>query len=110
MKMECCRERHRRHKIVRRHGLILPNRTRSWLAKYNKALSLKNAGDNKMHSGRFIAFMQLSTGIGFDRIVEGLQYEHDLRKFILKLVFHLKLKRMQRFTIPKLIQTIFYTF
>lgn len=39
-----------------------------------------------MHSGRFVAFMQLLTGIGFDRIVEGLQYEHDLRKFILKLV------------------------
>lgn len=81
------RERHRRHKIVRRHGLILPNRTRSWLAKYNKALSVKNAGGSRMHSGRFVAFMQLLTGIGFDRIVEGLQYEHDLRKFILKLVF-----------------------
>lgn len=82
-----CRERHRRHQIVRQHGLILPNRTRSWLAKYNKALSLKNGGER--HSGRFIAFMQLLTGIGFDRIVEGLQYELDLRKFILKLVCHL---------------------
>lgn len=80
------RERHRRHKIVRRHGLILPNRTRSWLAKYNKALCVKNVSENRMHSGRFVAFMQLQTSIGFDRMVEGLQYEHDLRKFILKLV------------------------
>lgn len=82
-----CRERHRRHKIVRRHGLILPNRTRSWLAKYTKALSVKHGTENRMHTGRFVAFMQLLTGIEFDRIVEGLQYEVDLRKFILKLVF-----------------------
>lgn len=81
------RERHRRHKIVRRHGLILPNRTRSWLAKYTKALSVKNATESRMHTGRFVAFMQLLSGIEFDRIVEGLQYEVDLRKFILKLVF-----------------------
>lgn len=81
------RERHRRHKIVRRHGLILPNRTRSWLAKYTKALSVKNGTENRMHTGRFVAFMQLLTGIEFDRIVEGLQYEVDLRKFLLKLVY-----------------------
>lgn len=40
-----------------------------------------------MHTGRFVAFMQLLTGTEFDRIVEGLQYEVDLRKFIIKLVY-----------------------
>lgn len=94
------RERHRRHKIVRRHGLILPNRTRSWLAKYTKALSLKNATESRMHTGRFVAFMQLLTGIEFDRIVEGLQYEVDLRKFILKLVFDRFHTYISSFTAP----------
>lgn len=49
---------------------------------------MKNATESRMHTGRFVAFMQLLTGIEFDRIVEGLQYEVDLRKFILKLVSH----------------------
>lgn len=76
-----CRERHRRSKIVRAHGLILPNRTKSWLAKYSKSTNLKKG------SGRFIALMQLTTGLAFDRIIEGLQYEYDLRKFMNKLVY-----------------------
>ncbi|XP_031630871.1 transcriptional adapter 2A isoform X1 [Contarinia nasturtii] len=79
------RERHRRHKIVRQHGLILPNRTKSWLSKYTKAMNLKKSTDNQLHSGKFVAFMQLTSGIGFDRIVESLQYEYDLRKFLSKL-------------------------
>lgn len=86
--MDLFRERKRRQNIVRRHGLIIPNRTRSWLARYSNALGIKNPNDNRSYTGRFIAFMQLSTGIGFDRIVESLQYEFDLRKFILKLVAH----------------------
>lgn len=73
---------------MREHGLILPNRTRSWLAKYNDALWLKKqpTGTNHPTNGRFVAFMQLTSGIAFDRVVEGLQYEQDLRKFIAKLV------------------------
>lgn len=86
------RERHRRHKIVHTHGLILPNRTKSWLAKYNKATSLKKCHDNNLNSGRFVALMQLTTGLAFDRIVEGLQYEYDLRKYLNKLVFQVVLQ------------------
>lgn len=80
-----CRERQRRYRIMRQHGLILPNRTRSWLAKYTEALRMQN-GSSSTNTGRFIAFMQLTTGIAFDKLIEGLQYEHDLRKFIIKLV------------------------
>lgn len=65
---------------------MIPNRTRCWLAKYNKALGVKSSSDGKTRSGRFVAFMQLLDGTGFDRVVESLQYEHDLRKFVLKLV------------------------
>ena len=80
------RERSRRNRVVRAHGLILANRTKSWLAKYSKAIGMKKCHENSLHSGRFIALMQLTTGLAFDCIVEGLQYEYDLRKFLNKLV------------------------
>lgn len=70
---------------MREHGLILPNHTRSWFAKYSEALNLKNS--KHTGSGRFLAFIQLCGGIEFDKIVEGMQYEHDLRKFLFKFVF-----------------------
>lgn len=71
---------------MREHGLILPNHTRSWFAKYIEAVELKNG--KQTGNGRFLAFMQLTKGMEFDKIVEGLQYEHDLRKFMFKLVFY----------------------
>lgn len=76
------RERQRRHKIVREHGLIIPNRIKSWLAKCNRIIYQNRS----QKSGKFVALMQLTTGICFDRIVEGLQYENDLKKFLHKLV------------------------
>lgn len=76
-------ERHRRYKIIREHGLIVPNRLRSWLAKYNEAINLKNS-DKQTSTGRFIAFMQLTCGLKFDGLVEGLQYQNDLHKFLLR--------------------------
>lgn len=69
---------------MREHGLILPNRTRSWLAKYSDALGIQNG--KQVSVGRFLAFMQLTSAISFDKIVERLQYKHDLKKFIFKLV------------------------
>lgn len=98
------RERHRRHKIVHTHGLILPNRTKSWLAKYNKATGLKKCHDNNLNSGRFVALMQLTTGLAFDRIVEGLQYEYDLRKYLSKLVFQVVLQFSPHFQFKALFQ------
>lgn len=69
---------------MREHGLIMPNRTRSWLAKYSDALGVSSG---KGTAGRLVAFMQLTEGISFDKMLEGIQYEHDLRKFLLKSVF-----------------------
>lgn len=68
---------------MREHGLIAPNRLRSWLAKYNEALNLKK-NDKQTSTGRFIAFLQLTSGLKFDAIVEGLQYQQDLHKFLLR--------------------------
>lgn len=64
----------------------MPNRTKSWMTKYKKAIDLKKSNENRTQAGRFAAFMQLSTGVDFDRILEGLQYELDLKKFLLKFV------------------------
>lgn len=79
---------------MREHGLIMPNRTKSWLAKYNDALRPKNPTGKYSSAGRFVAFMQINNAITFDRIVEGLQYEHDLRKFLLKLVFSINFNKI----------------
>lgn len=74
---------------MREHGLIMPNRTKSWLSKYNGAIRMK-LSNNKASAGRFIAFMQISNAIGFDSILEGLQLEYDLRRFYTKYVFYSK--------------------
>ena len=76
------RERHRRYQIMREHGLLLPQHTRSWLAKHQEALGLQNG--KQVTAGRFLACMQLTTGISFDKVIEGLQYENDLKKYIFK--------------------------
>lgn len=68
---------------MREHGLIVPHRLRSWLAKYNEALNLKRS-DKQTSTGRFIAFMQLTSGLKFDSLIEGLQYQQDLYKFLLR--------------------------
>lgn len=78
------RERQRRYRIMREHGLLLPNHTRSWMGKVADAMCIQNGKSTT--SGRFVAFMQLTTGLAFDRVVEARQYEHDLRKFIFKWV------------------------
>lgn len=67
---------------MREHGLLIPNHTRSWMGKVADALGLQNGKSTT--TGRFIAFMQLTTGLAFDKVVEARQYEHDLRKFIFK--------------------------
>lgn len=78
------RERHRRHRVIREHGLILPARMRSWLAKYNESLNPKLKNDRQTSTGRLISLMQLCSGVSFDRIAEGLQYRNDLQIFLLK--------------------------
>lgn len=85
--LNICRERRRRYKVIKEHGLLVANRTLSWLSKYSDALGCNQNSNGKTNtSGRFIAFMQLMTGVGFDSIVEGLQYAHDLKKYVFRWV------------------------
>lgn len=86
-------ERQRRYRIMREHGLLLPNHTRSWMGKVSDALCLQNGKPTT--AGRFIASMQLTTGLAFDKCVEARQYEHDLRKFIFKWVFRFTISIIQ---------------
>ncbi|KAG4075513.1 hypothetical protein HA402_003338 [Bradysia odoriphaga] len=80
------RERRRRYKIIKEHGLLVANRTLSWLSKYSEALGSNQSSNGKTNtSGRFIAFMQLMSGVDFDSIVEALQYAHDLKKYVFRL-------------------------
>lgn len=78
------RERHRRYRIMREHGLLLPNHTQSWMGKVSEALCLQNGQSTT--TGRFMALMQLTTAIAFDKVVEARQYQEDLKKFIFKWV------------------------
>lgn len=71
---------------MKEHGLLVASRTLSWLSKHSEALgcSQSQGGKTINTTGRFIAMMQLTTGIAFDSIVEAMQYAHDLKKYIFR--------------------------
>ncbi|EDW83305.1 uncharacterized protein Dwil_GK22782, isoform A [Drosophila willistoni] len=66
------RERQRRYSVMRDHGLIMPNRTVSWISKYVGAFP------NDTSCMRFLSFMQICEPTEFDKLVESLSYCHDL--------------------------------
>ncbi|EDV92926.1 transcriptional adapter 2A isoform X1 [Drosophila grimshawi] len=67
------RERQRRYSIMRKHGLIMPNRTVSWITKY------VNAFRSDASCMRFLALMQVCQPIDFDKLVESLHYYRQLQ-------------------------------
>ncbi|XP_030374507.1 transcriptional adapter 2A isoform X1 [Scaptodrosophila lebanonensis] len=67
------RERHRRYKIMRLNGLIMPNRTVGWISKYAHAF---RSDTNCM---RFLAFVQICNPMDFDMLVESLNYYRELQ-------------------------------
>ncbi|XP_036327575.1 transcriptional adapter 2A-like, partial [Rhagoletis pomonella] len=73
------RERKRRYRIMRDHGLIMPNRTLGWISKYAEALG----SESNCH--RFLSFMQISKPIKYDMLVESLKYFSDVQKKIYRL-------------------------
>ncbi|XP_011179813.3 transcriptional adapter 2A isoform X1 [Zeugodacus cucurbitae] len=73
------RERQRRYKIMRDHGLIMPNRTLGWISKYGEALG------SESNCSRFLSFMQICNPIKFDMLVESLKYFTDTQKTIYRL-------------------------
>ncbi|KAH8315058.1 transcriptional adapter 2A isoform X1 [Drosophila kikkawai] len=67
------RERQRRYRIMRQHGLIMPNRTVSWISKYIHAFS------NDTTCMRFLGFMQICEPVEFDLLVESLRHYRELK-------------------------------
>lgn len=67
------RERQRRYKIMRDHGLILPNRTVSWITKYVSAFR------SDVSCMRFLALMQVCKPFQFDLLVESLRNYRQLQ-------------------------------
>lgn len=80
------KERHRRYKIMKNHGLLVTNRNRAYLQKYAEALQTQNLNKFSGGTGRFVAFMQITTGMQFDNLVESLQLFTDYKKYIFKYV------------------------
>ncbi|XP_046742798.1 transcriptional adapter 2-alpha-like isoform X1 [Diprion similis] len=72
------KERQRRRKIVRNHGLISFRRTMSWLQRYESTLT-------RPLIERLLTLMQLVSGMDFDYIIEGLHHAGELRNYIRKL-------------------------
>lgn len=73
------RERQRRRRIIRNHGLISFRRTMSWLQRYESTLT-------KPLIERLLTFMQLVGGMEFDYIIEGLHHAGELRNYIQRLI------------------------
>ncbi|XP_034131856.1 transcriptional adapter 2A isoform X2 [Drosophila guanche] len=73
------RERRRRYTIMRQNGLIMPNRTVSWITKYVHAFS------SDASCMRFLGFMQLCEPMHFDMLVESLRYYRELHIRLYKL-------------------------
>lgn len=73
------KERKRRRKIIRDHGLIAIRRTMSWLQRYESTIT-------RALAERLLIFMQLTGGMDFDYLMEGLHRVGELKNYINKLV------------------------
>ncbi|CAL7951572.1 unnamed protein product [Xylocopa violacea] len=72
------RERMRRRKIIRDHGLIAFRKTISWIQRYECTIT-------RTLAERLLIFMQLLGGIEFDYFMEGLHRAGELRNCLNKL-------------------------
>ncbi|KAL5282652.1 TADA2A family protein [Megaselia abdita] len=80
------RERHRRYKIIRDHGLLISSKTMGCYAQYVDAFdSVEKLKANKNINGNMLSFMQLTNPTSFDKLLEGMQQYSELNKYISKL-------------------------
>ncbi|XP_037948618.1 transcriptional adapter 2A isoform X2 [Teleopsis dalmanni] len=73
------KERKRRYKIIRDHGLIVSNRTLGWILKYADAFG------SDANCIKFLSFVQVMKPIAFDKLLESLKYFKDLQKSLFRL-------------------------
>lgn len=72
------KERHRRYKIIKEHGLILPNKLNCWLQSFDRTLT-------RAKSEKMVRFMQFMKGVQFDAFMETLSLEAELLQKIVRL-------------------------
>lgn len=73
------KERMRRRRIIRNHGLIAFRKTISWIQRYENTITRPLAE-------RLLIFMQLMEGMEFDYFMEGLHRVGELKNYINKLM------------------------
>lgn len=73
------RERMRRRRIIRKHGLIALRRVMLWIQRYDNTIT-------RPLMERLLKFMQLADGMDFDYIMEGLHRVGELKNHIEKLL------------------------
>lgn len=73
------KERARRRRIIRRHGLIAFRRIIFWIQRYENTITRSLAE-------RLLTFMQLVDGMDFDYLMEGLHRAGELKNYIRKLL------------------------
>ncbi|XP_017882551.1 transcriptional adapter 2-alpha-like isoform X1 [Ceratina calcarata] len=72
------KERMRRRKIIRDHGLIAFRKTISWIQRYECTIT-------RTLAERLLIFMQLLKGVEFDYFMEGLHRAGELKHYLSKL-------------------------
>ncbi|XP_076646017.1 transcriptional adapter 2A isoform X1 [Halictus rubicundus] len=72
------KERMRRRRIIRNHGLIAFRRTISWIQRYECTIT-------RTIAERLLIFMQLMGGLEFDFLMEGLHRVGELKNYFYKL-------------------------
>ncbi|XP_066599207.1 transcriptional adapter 2-alpha [Prorops nasuta] len=92
------RERARRRKIIRSHGLIAIRRTMSWIQRYESTIS-------RVFSERLLVFMQLVNGMDFDYLMEGLHHAGELKNYINKLL-EFRINGLKRFHNVRMFQAL----
>lgn len=73
------KERKRREKIIKNHGLITLRRINTWLHRYDDTIT-------RSLVDRLLIFMQLVNGMDFDYIMEGLHRVGELKFYLQKLI------------------------
>lgn len=69
------KERMRRRRIIRKHGLIAFRKVMFWIQRYDNTIT-------RPHAERLLTFMQLVDGMDFDYIMEGLHRVGELKNRI----------------------------
>ena len=72
------RERERRKRVIRDHGLILLRKTLSWLHRYEMTVT-------RAVAERLLVLMPLMSGMDLDYLLEGLHHAGELRQYIARL-------------------------